>query len=130
MKTIEDRADVYKLVTTFYANVRTDALLGPIFNHHLTDEQWPPHLNKLTDFWVTNLFGEVCFKGNPSLAHQKVDKYLNHKMEQHHFTQWLELWFKTIDSLFVGEHANRAKEASKRMAMGQLANVCRSREQL
>lgn len=29
MKTIEDRADVYKLVTTFYAKVRADALLGP-----------------------------------------------------------------------------------------------------
>ncbi|GAL77885.1 hypothetical protein JCM19274_5598 [Algibacter lectus] len=37
-------------------------MLGPpIFNHHLTDEQWPTHIEKLTDFWVTNLFGGSLF---------------------------------------------------------------------
>ena len=127
MNEIENRADVYKLVSEFYKMVRKDDLLGPIFNHHLTDEQWPPHIEKLTDFWVTSLFGEACFKGNPSQAHIKVDKYLNHGMDKNHFNRWLQLWAATIDSLFEGALANRAKDASQRMAMGQFAHVYKKR---
>jgi len=128
MKEIENRADINILVTTFYNEVRKDALLGPIFNHHLKAEQWPPHLEKLTDFWVTALLGDVCFKGNPTKAHLKVDKHLKHTMSQEHFGQWLQIWFQTIDSLYVGDVAQRAKDASRRMATGQYLNVWKSRE--
>lgn len=127
MKQIENRADIYKLVSEFYTIIRADDLLGPIFNHHIKDEQWPPHIEKLTDFWVTSLFGEACFKGNPTQAHIKVDKNLNHGMQQDHFNHWLKLWAETIDGLFEGHLANRAKEASQRMAMGQFAYVCKHR---
>ena len=127
MKNIENRGDVNKLVSEFYIIIRKDNMLGPIFNHHLTDEQWPTHIEKLTDFWVTNLFGEVCFKGNPSKAHIEVDKYLNHGMNQNHFNRWLQLWAATIDSLFIGALAKRAKEASERMAIGQFAYVYKNR---
>jgi hypothetical protein len=37
------------LVTAFYARVRQDPELGPIFNDAISD--WPHHLSKLTDFW-------------------------------------------------------------------------------
>ncbi|WP_405291509.1 hypothetical protein [Algibacter sp. Ld11] len=50
MKQIENRADVNILVSEFYRVVRKDDLLGSIFNHHLTDEQWPSHIEKLTGF--------------------------------------------------------------------------------
>ncbi|MDN3620204.1 group III truncated hemoglobin [Polaribacter undariae] len=128
MKEIENRADINLLVITFYNEVRKDALLGPIFNHHLKAEQWPPHLEKLTDFWVTALLGDVCFKGNPTKAHLEVDKHLKHTMSQEHFGQWLQIWFQTIDSLYVGDVAQRAKDASRRMATGQYLNVWKSRE--
>lgn len=128
MKEIENRADIHLLVITFYDKIRKDDLLGPIFNAHLSKEQWPPHLEKLTDFWVTALLGDVCFKGSPTKAHLKVDKYLNHTMDQVHFGQWLQLWFQTIDSLFIGSLAQRAKDASRRMATGQYLNVWKSRE--
>ncbi|MGB0886712.1 MAG: group III truncated hemoglobin [Vicingaceae bacterium] len=119
MKEIENRADVEKLVNTFYAKVRLDHLLGPIFNSHIPDEKWPEHLSNLTDFWETNLFGIRKFKGNPSQKHVNVDKNLNYSVEQTHFGQWLNLWFQTIDELFEGERANKAKEASRRMASAQ-----------
>jgi len=50
MKTIQNRSDVNQLVNVFYAKIRKDDLLGPIFNKHIIDEQWPEHLDKLTDF--------------------------------------------------------------------------------
>ena len=66
MKAIETREDVTLLVNTFYAKIRKDSLLGPIFNQHIPDERWPEHLSKLADFWETNLFGVAKFKGNLS----------------------------------------------------------------
>ena len=50
MKTIENREDISKLVHTFYAKIRKNELLGPIFNRHISEEQWPDHLKILTDF--------------------------------------------------------------------------------
>ena len=53
-KDLENRDDVGRLVRTFYARVRKDEVLGPIFNGIITD--WETHLEKLTDFWNGNLF--------------------------------------------------------------------------
>lgn len=127
MKEIENRADLYVLVTAFYKKIRTHELLGPIFNAHITEEQWPAHLNKLTDFWVTALLGQTCFKGSPSQAHINVDKNLNHTIDQIHFGKWLELWFETIDSLYQGTVAQRAKDASRKMATGQYIHIWKNR---
>ncbi|MEQ3656573.1 MAG: group III truncated hemoglobin [Dokdonia sp.] len=123
MKTIENRTDISFLVHTFYAQIRKDTLLGPIFNSHIADEQWPEHLEKLTDFWETNLFGIPKFKGNPTQKHIGVDKNLYHKTSQVHFGQWLNLWFQTIDAHFEGAIATKAKEASRRMAHGQFMAI-------
>ncbi len=119
MKDIENREDLILLVHTFYAQIRQNELLGPIFNAHIKKEQWPAHLEKLTDFWVTALFGVPCFKGNPTMAHRTVDKNLNHSIAQGHFEQWVALWHTTIDALFEGTKANRAKRAANNMATGQ-----------
>ena len=37
------------LVDRFYAKVRSDERLGPVFNAAIGD--WPAHLAKLSDFW-------------------------------------------------------------------------------
>ncbi|MGJ8744804.1 group III truncated hemoglobin [Polaribacter sp.] len=128
MKQIQQREDIRLLVHTFYDEIRVDNLLGPIFNSHIKNEQWPAHLEKLTDFWVTALFGENCFKGNPTMKHRIVDKNLNHSISEHHFKQWVSLWHKTIDSLFEGALANRAKKASENMAVGQFGAILNFRE--
>jgi hemoglobin len=78
MNTIKDRNDIDLLVHSFYAKIRKDALLGPIFNSHISEEQWPKHLKMLTDFWETNLFGLQKFKGSPSSKHLKVDANLGY----------------------------------------------------
>ena len=40
MKPIESREDVQFLVHTFYSKIRKDELLGPIFNSHISDDEW------------------------------------------------------------------------------------------
>lgn len=116
MKTIDDRADVSLLVHTFYGRIRKDDFLGPIFNAHVDD--WPEHLDKLTDFWESNLFRIPKFRGNPPAAHRRVDQGEGYSITQEHFGRWIQLWFETIDDLFEGERADLAKALARRMSTG------------
>ncbi len=118
MKAIENRTDIESLVNAFYVKIRHDELLGPIFNGQIPSEKWPKHLEHLADFWETNLFGIRKFKGNPALKHSEVDESQNHTIGQNHFGQWLNLWFQTIDELFIGEYADKAKNAARKMSTG------------
>lgn len=122
-KTIETREDIQVLVHSFYDKIKKDNLLGSIFNRYISQEQWPDHLKKLTDFWETNLLGKANFKGSPSYKHINVDKNMDHTMEQKHFGRWIQLWFETIDELFEGDLAIRAKESARRMAHGQFMTI-------
>lgn len=129
MKEIQSRADVFLLVSNFYAQVRQDDLLAPVFKAHIAEDEWPNHLERLTDFWVTNLFGVRAFKGNPMRIHRQVDQNLEHKIDQIHFSRWLQLWFQTIDNLFEGLRAQRAKDAARKMATGLFLAIWNSRPQ-
>lgn len=111
---INTRADLFLLVNRFYEKVRNNSEIGPFFNSQITD--WPTHLEKLTDFWETNLLFVRKYKGNPILAHQIVDEKSNNLVEQKHFGTWLNLWFETIDELFEGENANTAKRRARKMS--------------
>ncbi|OSY89468.1 globin [Tenacibaculum holothuriorum] len=115
-KEIENRADVFLLVNTFYNKIKKDDFIGPIFLKSISDDEWEPHIEKLTDFWETNLFFVRKFKGNPMKAHQDVDANFQYSIHQEHFGKWLELWFTTIDELFHGQKANEAKERARNIA--------------
>ena len=67
---IADRGDVARLVIAFYRDVAMDDLLGPTFAAARVD--WPEHIEKLTDFWAGQLFGERGYEGNPLRAHEPV----------------------------------------------------------
>ncbi|TIR44376.1 MAG: group III truncated hemoglobin, partial [Mesorhizobium sp.] len=47
-----DRASIGALVREFYARVREDERLGPIFTREITGD-WGPHLEKMTNFWCS-----------------------------------------------------------------------------
>ena len=60
----EDRIKL--LVDHFYARVREDELIGPLFNSAVAD--WPEHLEKLTAFWSSVMLTSGRYKGNPMAA--------------------------------------------------------------
>lgn len=60
-------AEVESLVHTFYARVRKDEVLGPIFESHIDD--WNQHLAKLVDFWSSILLRTGRFSGAPMPKH-------------------------------------------------------------
>ena len=122
---IQNREDVFLLVSSFYTKVRANAEISHFFND--TIEDWPSHLEKLTDFWETNLFMVSKFRGNPMRAHKEVDNRFNNSIEQKHFGVWLNMWFETIDELFEGDRANIAKNRARNMAGNLFMNMYLSR---
>lgn len=52
---------------------------------------------------------------------------MNYSIEQTHFGVWLQLWFETIDQLFEGELAFKAKQSARKMATGQFLTIWNNR---
>ncbi|WP_426486467.1 group III truncated hemoglobin [Flavobacterium sp. 2] len=113
-KQIENRDDVSLLVHQFYAKIRADEEIGFYFNKMISD--WDAHLEKLTDFWETNLFAIRKYKGNPHAVHNEVDAYFDGKITTNEFGIWLNHWFQTIDEHFEGENADTLKRRARKMS--------------
>lgn len=77
-------AGILKLLKPFYADVRQHEILGPIFNAHIQD--WPAHLEKITEFWALQAGGESRYRGGFVRAHMSLG------LQPGHFQSWLGLW--------------------------------------
>ena len=62
---------------------------------------------RIVDFWEKVLFGNPVYFGNPPAIHQKLNALA--KLEKHHFERWVEIFSETVDRLFQGETAEKAK---------------------
>jgi hemoglobin len=106
---ILDLNDVKLLVNTFYNQMRQHEILGPVFNERIAD-RWPEHLEKMYRFWQTVLLEEHTYFGTPFPPHAKLP------VTSLHFEKWLELFHKTVNTLFMGKKAEEAKWRGSRMA--------------
>lgn len=123
---LKERADINKLVVNFYNKVRQNEEIGYFFNNTIKD--WDEHLEKLTDFWESNLFFTGSFRGNPAMAHVKVDRTHHNSITEYHFGIWLNLWFETIDELFEGEMAQRLKNNARKMSTHLFLRIYQGRQ--
>ncbi|TDX14048.1 group III truncated hemoglobin [Flavobacterium sp. S87F.05.LMB.W.Kidney.N] len=113
-KQIENRADIEFLVHQFYDKIRADQEIGFYFNNMITD--WDAHLEKLTDFWETNLFAVRKYKGNPHAVHNEVDAHFNENITANEFGIWLNHWAQTLDEHFEGENVETLKRRARKMS--------------
>lgn len=82
-----------QLIELFYARVRADELIGPLFNDAVGN--WPEHLVKLQSFWSGVMLASGRYKGRPLPAHiQHSDR-----ISPASFGRWLALWRRTTDEL-------------------------------
>src|SRR3954464_3068440 len=80
-------AMIEQLVRGFYAKVRTDAVLGPIFEARIRD--WEPHLAQMCAFWSSVALMTGRYQGTP------MAKHLPLPVDAAHFDRWLELFEQT-----------------------------------
>lgn len=102
--------DIAHLVPAFYARVRQDLLLGPIFDGAIDD--WPHHLVKLQDFWSSVMLSSGHYTGQPMVAHVRHEESLTAEA----FDRWLHLWRQTTDDLLEPAAAAGLQKKANRIA--------------
>jgi hemoglobin len=105
------------LVDTFYARVREDDLIGPVFNGAIDD--WPEHLQRLQAFWSAVMLTSGRYKGRPLPAHIKHGDSINPAS----FERWLGLWRETTDELLDAESAAAMQEKAERIAESLMLGI-------
>lgn len=116
-----EEAAIRPLVEAFYARVRADPALAPVFGAHVHD--WEDHHARLTDFWSSIMRTSGRYKGSPLALH------LLHAeaMTQERFERWLQLWRETSDQFLPPAVAAVAQAKAARIAESfQLAIAHRS----
>jgi hemoglobin len=84
-----DEDMIRALVHGFYARVRQDEAIGPIFNDAIGDG-WDAHLAKLCDFWSSVMLKTGRFNGSPMATHMRLKG-----VRPEHFERWLMLFRQT-----------------------------------
>lgn len=101
---------IAQLVHGFYADVRADPLLGPVFEKALHG-RWDAHLQRLVDFWSTVALGTRSFKGDVFGKHMALDG-----VTPAHFAAWVRLWQLHTTRLFAPEAAQQLQLAAHGIA--------------
>ena len=117
---ITNRKDIELLVNTFYEKIRSNPVLGYIFDD-VAKINWETHLPKMYSFWASILLGEHSFSGNPMQKHIALSKLT--EITDKEFSEWLNLFTVTVDELFFGENSNEAKLRAGNIARLMLHNI-------
>ena len=89
-----DEAMIRAVVGEFYADVRRDPLIGPIFERTIAPDGWPDHLDRLCDFWSATLLRTGRYDGRPLPPHLRIPE-----LGEAHFRRWLGLFRDTVERL-------------------------------
>lgn len=103
-----DEAMIERLVHRFYARIRDDTLLAPVFAAHITD--WEPHLRTMCDFWSSVALMTGRFHGNP------MGKHAHLPVDSRHFDRWLEVFEQTARAVCPPTAAEHFLERARRIA--------------
>lgn len=101
---------IRQLVDTFYARVRREPELGPVFETAIRD--WQPHLEKMYAFWSSVMLTSGRYKGQPVPAHMKHRDRISPEL----FNHWLALWARTTDEVIEPAAADALKAKAARIA--------------
>jgi hemoglobin len=123
VKKIENQADIELLVRTFYSKALENDSLAP----HFEGIDFEHHFPRMFDFWGFILLGKEGFTGNV------FDKHKQLNVGQNEFDVWVQLFHQTVDELFEGENAEKAKSQASllgytfsqkmmHLSLGQWAN--------
>jgi len=104
-------ATIKALVDAFYARVRRDPALGPVFDRAIVPDAWPAHLERMYAFWSSVMLTSGRYKGDPVGVHRSVAG-----IAPPLFGNWLDLFEATAASLFVPAIADRFAHAARRIA--------------
>jgi hemoglobin len=98
------RAGVSRLIKWFYARVRFEPDLQPIFDAHI--HKWSEHLEVLIDYWCAQT-------GGPRLDRAGLGRHFKMNLRPEHFATWLRVWRANCRDLL------QAREATEMIALAE-----------
>ncbi len=99
---------IERLVHGFYAKVRSDAVLAPVFEARIQD--WEPHLGRMCAFWSSVALMTGRYQGTPMAKHAPLP------VDAGHFDRWLSLFETTAQELCPPQAATHFVELARRIA--------------
>ena len=103
--------EIETLVSRFYARVRLDPVLGPVFGAAIVD--WPTHEENIAAFWRGAILREPGYSGNPMRIH-----LANSEILPGHFPRWLDLFEETAKQVLKPETAVAFSHLANRIGKG------------
>ena len=103
-----DEPMIERLVRAFYARIRTDAVLAPIFAARIID--WELHLARMCAFWSSVALMTGRYHGTP------MAKHLPLPVDAAHFDRWLALFEATARELCPPQAEAHFVERARRIA--------------
>lgn len=104
-------AVIERLIRRFYATVRRDPALGPIFDDAI-GANWEPHLRKMFDFWSSVMLTTGRYKGRPVPVHRRIDA-----LRPEQFEIWLGHFRATAEEVCPPEAAVLFIDRAERIAL-------------
>ena len=99
---------IERLVRGFYAKVRSDVVLAPVFESRIKD--WEPHLAQMCAFWSSVALMTGRYHGTPMVKHMPLP------VDAGHFDRWLALFEATARELCPPPAATHFVELARRIA--------------
>ncbi|MFQ3458857.1 MULTISPECIES: group III truncated hemoglobin [Bradyrhizobium] len=107
-------AMIEQLVHAFYAEVRKDPMIGPVFESRISN--WAPHLAQMCAFWSSVALMTGRYHGTPMVKHMPLP------IDAAHFDRWLELFEATAAELCppaaAAHFIDRARRIASSLEMG------------
>ena len=112
-KDIDNREDIDLLMNVFYGKLLKDDSINYIFTD-VIKINIKTHIPVIADFWESILFNRNCYQNNPMKIHLDIQNKT--PLLKHHFDTWLGYFNTTVDELFEGSIASKAKERALSIA--------------
>ncbi len=104
------------MVESFYAQVRLDPDLGPIFAAHVAD--WPAHYAVMVDFWASVALLAGRYHRNALRAHKPLG------LRSEHFDRWLQLFDATLQQHVTPQARSHLLDIARRIAGTLRQRLC------
>lgn len=98
------------LVRAFYAKVRADARLAPVFEDALGSD-WNTHIARMCDFWGAAMRVSRRYQGDILAAHRRLGR-----LHPALFAVWLALFDETVDEHFTAEAGAALHDRARKLA--------------
>lgn len=109
-----DEEMIHRLVHAFYALIRKDSVLAPVFDSNIKD--WEAHLEKMCAFWSSVALLTGRYHGRP------MEKHLPLPLDARHFDRWLALFEDTArqecEPVAADHFIERARRIAESLEMG------------